>query len=276
MKALIGYFPVIHAGHLELCRRQKPDSLYILGRSFISEFPLLERDLRALSPEKILAEAQAINLAPEIKIIEKDNLSELDNFKEIILSEDEIGEQLKKKYFSGKKVSFDTAFIRWSGMKALSKNVPDSEQTISSEKLDQELIKRAHNGAKRSPDWWRQVGSLIVKDGKVILQSYNKHFPTDNTAYIDGDPRSNFDAGVRIDLSLALHGEASLIAEAAKNGTSLEGANLYVSTFPCPNCAMMIANAGIKKVYYTEGYSLLNAQQTLKNAGVRLIRVIES
>lgn len=223
-----------------------------------------------------MSEARAINLAPEINILEKDNLNTLDNFKEIILFEDEIGEQLRKKYFVGKKVSFDTSFIRWSGMKALSKDIPDSEQTISSEKLDQELIKRAHESGKRSPDWWRQIGSLIVKSGKVILQGYNEHYPSENAAYIDGDPRSNFNAGERIDLSLALHGEASLITQAAKKGISLDGSSIYITTFPCPNCAMMIANSGIKKVYYAEGYSLLNAQQTLKDAGVKVIRVIEN
>jgi dCMP deaminase len=213
-------------------------------------------------------------LAKDLRILEKENLSELDSYSEIIFSDDEVGKELAEKYFKNKKVIFDQTFLRWGSMKAVSKDVPDADQTISSYDLDKEFIQTAKDNSKKSPDWWRQVGALVVREGKIILSGYNKHLPSENSAYIDGDPRSNFNAGERIDLSLALHGEAGLIAEAARKGISLEGSSIYVTTFPCPNCAGMIVNAGIKKVYYSEGYSLLNAQENFKQAGVSLIKVI--
>ena len=47
----------------------------------------------------------------------------------------------------------------------------------------------------------------------------------------------------------------------------------FVSTFPCPVCAKSIAVAGIKKVYYCQGYSLLDAEDILRPYGVELIFV---
>jgi len=273
MKALLLYVPVIHKGHLDLVARQNPDVLYVLGSSFKAEFSLLERDLRALSPVEIAKQAQAINLASDIRILERDALSELEQYDEIVLTEDEVGEELRKRYFPNKSVTIDTAFIRWNAIRSISKDVPDADQTISESELDRELMKEARSAATTSPDWWRQVGSLIARDGRVLLKGCNKHYPSSHTSYIDGDPRSNFNAGERIDVSLALHGEAGLIAEAARRGLSLDGASIYVTTFPCPNCAMLIAKSGVKKVYYADGYSLLNAQETFKQSGIEIIKV---
>ncbi|HLN18769.1 MAG TPA: deaminase, partial [Patescibacteria group bacterium] len=61
--------------------------------------------------------------------------------------------------------------------------------------------------------------------------------------------------------------------KAAKDGISLNNTNLYVTTFPCPTCAKLIAEAGIKKVYYESGYSLSDAEDILKNAGIEIILV---
>jgi dCMP deaminase len=246
----------------------------VLGKTLIAEFANLERDIRALSPEEIKLEAKALNLAPDISILEKDDLDELGDFTEIIVPSDEVGRSLVEKYFSEKNIKWETTFLRWNKMNAVTQTPPDSDQTISTEDFDKKMIGLAALEAEKSSDWWRRVGAILVKDGKVIGTRYNKHAVTENSAYIDGEPRSNFDAGKAIaDLVIFEHGEASLIAEAARKGEATLGAEIYVTTFPCPSCAMAIANAGIKKVYYKEGYSLLDAQRVLKNAGIELILV---
>jgi dCMP deaminase len=89
-----------------------------------------------------------------------------------------------------------------------------------------------------------------------------------------GDPRSNFDAGEHFELSKAIHAEAALIAQAARRGAPLDGASVYVTTFPCPVCAKSIAAAGITKVYYTKGYSLFDAEDVLGAAHIEIIQVI--
>ena len=82
-----------------------------------------------------------------------------------------------------------------------------------------------------------------------------------------------FDAGEKHHLSNSIHAEASLVGKAAKDGIRLNNTNLYVTTFPCPTCAKLVAEAGIKKVYYQDGYSLSDAEDILKNSGVELILV---
>lgn len=53
-----------------------------------------------------------------------------------------------------------------------------------------------------------------------------------------------------------VHAEMNAIIELGRN-TSIDSyadLELFCSTCPCPNCAKMIAQAGIKKVYYSEAY----------------------
>ena len=96
----------------------------------------------------------------------------------------------------------------------------------------------------------------------------NEHHPHRLSAYVAGDPRSNFTKGVGYELSTATHAEARLIAEAAREGRATAGAEMYVTDFPCPPCAKLIANAGVAKLYFREGYAVLDGQDVLEAAGV--------
>ena len=51
-----------------------------------------------------------------------------------------------------------------------------------------------------------------------------------------------------------IHAEMNAIAQAAKNGVMIDGADIYVTARPCWNCFRVIANTGIKNVYYLEEY----------------------
>ena len=52
----------------------------------------------------------------------------------------------------------------------------------------------------------------------------------------------------------AVHAEMNAITDAARCGTSLRGATLYCTTFPCHNCAKHIVASGIKRVVYIQPY----------------------
>jgi dCMP deaminase len=45
-----------------------------------------------------------------------------------------------------------------------------------------------------------------------------------------------------------IHSEANSIVQAAKYGVKTDGCTMYVTLFPCANCAGLIVNAGIKKL----------------------------
>ena len=78
---------------------------------------------------------------------------------------------------------------------------------------------------------------------------------------------------MRSDLSTALHAEAAIIAAAARRGVSLAGADLYVTTFPCPACARLIAEAGLRRCFFAGPYSVLDGEGVLRAAGVEVIWV---
>jgi dCMP deaminase len=79
---------------------------------------------------------------------------------------------------------------------------------------------------------------------------------------------------VHLELSTATHAEARLIAQAAREGTSTKSAVMYVTDFPCPPCAKLIAAAGIAKLYFRTGYAVLDGEDVLAAAGVEVVQVV--
>lgn len=227
-----------------------------------------------MNPEEIVATARALQLAPRVEVLEEKDISGLSG--EIVFAEDEVTRELAAQYFKNKPVSFERIFLRWDRMGAVTSYPVSPDIVISKEELDKKFIGFARTEAEKSSDWWRQVGAVAVKDGKVILSNFNAHKPTENAPNIDGDPRSNLNAGEGPGIYTSLHAEAGIIAEAARKGISLEGASLYLTVFPCSNCATQIAETGVKEIYFTGGYSNLNGERNLKAAGIKIIRVAEN
>ena len=79
-----------------------------------------------------------------------------------------------------------------------------------------------------------------------------------------------FVAGERQDLASTVHAEQYIIAKAAREGISVNGLSMYVTTFPCPVCAKLIACSGIKNIYFGEGGSNFDAKKVLESAGVKI------
>jgi cytidine deaminase len=52
----------------------------------------------------------------------------------------------------------------------------------------------------------------------------------------------------------ALHAEMTALVGAARRGVPVQGATLYVTLFPCHNCAKHLIAAGVKRVVYIEPY----------------------
>jgi dCMP deaminase len=207
------------------------------------------------------------------KVLNKENIGEILKFGEIIMPDEDISRVFAEKYLTEKEVIFEKVFLRWDKLISLKEQEISPDRKISSEDFDKEFIGEAFKESEKSSDWWRQIGAVVVKEGKIIITGYNKHLPSNFSPYINGDPRNNFDAGIRIDLCTSIHAEAATIAAAAKNGINLNGCSIYVTTFPCPTCARLLAESGISKVFYSKGYSLLDAEDILKGYGAEIILV---
>ncbi len=271
-KILIAYIPVLHEGYRRFLESHKDVSLlYLWGENLFEEADYLSKEIRALDPNLMKKSLDALNFDFDIKILNKTNLEEITDFTgEIIMPSDDISHVFKEKFLTNKKVIFDNVFLRWEKRNSVRENKIANDQIVITDEFSKKMIAIAETEAEKSSDWWRQVGAVIIKNGKIILFGYNQHLPSEHTPYINGDPRNCFHKGEYLELSTAIHAEARLIAEAAKKGISLLDTEIYVTTFPCPPCAKMIAYSGIKKIYYKEGYGVLDGESVLKSKGVEI------
>ena len=273
---LVAYVPVIHEGYRRFFARfSEVKELWLIGRELAHELRPLQKDIRALDPKEAQKLLAAWDLFEQISILTPKNLPKLAAKKsELIFPNDAISRHLTRKYLADQRVIFETAFLMWDEKSSLKKNELQEYTTISNKKFDQKMIQLAVDETTQSDDWWRHVGGMIFKDGQVLLSTHNQHVPTEYEAYYEGDPRANFHQGEYLKVSTAIHVEAYLIAQAAQQGISLEGADLYATHFPCPVCAKQVAYSGIKRMFFREGYSILDGERILKANDVELIQVV--
>ncbi|MBA3550646.1 hypothetical protein H0W32_00355 [Patescibacteria group bacterium] len=273
MNTVIAYVPALHSGYIDFFKKY-PGTLYLLDLTLVREIPRLERDIRAMSAQEIKASLESLGIYKDIKILTKENINKLDGIEHITMPYEDVSEIFATTYLPQKKIEYVKTFLRWNNHNAQQKNAPDIiDRIVSQDEFDREIMGKAIIESEKSPDWWRQIGALAVRDKKILFTAHNRPLPSEQVHNIFGDPRSNFDYGVSFELSKFIHAEAQIIAEAAKRGISLDGASMYVTTYPCPVCAKSIAVAGIKKVYFQEGYALLDAEDILKSVGAEIIQV---
>lgn len=276
MKIVISYIPVLHQGYLDFIHKVKPDALYILGEEFYQDFRPIEKDIRKLKPQVICEQLKVSDIKTEkIEVLTNAELATIDSSSKahFILPSEDISRLFAEKYLANQDVEFIDFFLRWDTEASLKQKEIKEKYLADLESFESQMLGLAYAEAEKSSDLWRQVGAVIVKDKEIVLKTYNTHLPSLHTPYFNGDPRGNFKKGIHIELSTALHAEAALIAAAAKQGLSLQDTEIYVTTFPCPNCAKLIAHSGIKKLYFAEGYSMLDGEEILKAEGVEIVQV---
>lgn len=100
---------------------------------------------------------------------------------------------------------------------------------------------------ERSKDPVTKVGACIVKDNKVISTGYNG-FPVGISDYTYPWSK-NSDKPTENKYFYVVHAELNAILSAKQ---SLDGCTLYVTKFPCNECAKAIIQSGIKKIIYRE------------------------
>ncbi len=273
-KVLIVFAPVLHKGYLSLFKKY-PEDIRFLGKDFIKDHTSLSRDLRIIDPALLVNAVKSLKIAKKLAVLKKSDIKNLVSSEiEIIMPNEDVSFALAEKYFKNKKVKYENVFLRWDKIISTAEFVIPEKRKKTSDLAHKQMLAKAFEEAGKSSDWWRRIGAVVTNSrGEILIVSHNRHIPTDYHLYTFGDPRSNFNAGQSIDICTAIHGEADVIAKAAKQGVSLNNCSIYVTTFPCPNCARLIGEAGINKVYYSNGYSRLDAEEVLNNYGVEIYLV---
>jgi len=277
-KVVIAYVPGILQHYLNFFERHRDAaSLYILSEKLISEFTTLTKDIRALPPRLVKRLLQQLRLFQRVELATPEVLDALGIQRTwdplIIMPDEDVSRELAARHLLGRRVEFENVFLRWDKRRTLTEAEVQYDRRVPFANYVAELMGRALAESQTASDWWRQVGAVIVRESKVILAGANRHVPSPHIPYLEGSPRANFKQGEYIELTTDHHAEARLIAEAARKGISLEGTSIYVTTFPCPPCAKLIAYAGIRQCYYVSGYSLVDAERILRAQGVEIIQV---
>jgi dCMP deaminase len=276
-KILAGYIPVIHKGYVNFFKKFNDiDGIYVFDRELIQLEDYLRKDLRALNPSEAVLLIRQAGYHNNVQLLNVKLLKILDNSKNtFILPDDDVSHVIVNNYIRRAKINYYPVFLRWDRRSLDHLNRHSEKVLTAADNQVLSIMNQALDTAKLSSDIWRRVGAILTdRTGKVIDISENRSEPTQFTPWIDGDTRAPSNAGSNIELNIFMHAEARIIARAAKRGIKLDGLNIYVTTFPCPVCAMLISESGIKNLFYKDGYALLNGAEVLKQHGVNIRRVL--
>ena len=171
------------------------------------------------------------------------------------------------------------------------------DNTEMKDSMKQAYMQTAEIFAQQSHARRLKVGAIIVKHNKIISIGYNG-MPTgwdnncENEEILNDVPHmrkeyadrgyvmhSSADSVIWKKLTSkpeVLHAEANAIAKLAQSNESSKDAELFCTYLPCLECAKLIHQAGIKKVYYREDIdtSKGSGREFLENSKIQLECVI--
>lgn len=126
------------------------------------------------------------------------------------------------------------------------------------DKWDYAHMKTAENYAQLSHAKRAKVGAVIVKDNRIISIGYNgmpSGWENDCEDVISkGFLGHKSDTKELKTKSEVLHAEANAITKVAQSSESTLDSTIYCTMLPCMDCAKLIYQSGIKRVYYREDY----------------------
>lgn len=163
--------------------------------------------------------------------------------------------------------------------------------------VDKVYMQMAYQTAKLSYAERRRVGCIIVKDEQIVSFGYNgtphgfdnqceetlvetqNYENPDDALYLVEEHGYTCENGcctkeTQTTKREVLHAESNAITKLAKSTMTSNGADLYTTTAPCFDCAKLIIQAGIKRVYFAEDYRDMSGVALLKKAGIVVNEVI--
>jgi len=121
----------------------------------------------------------------------------------------------------------------------------------------------------------KQVGAVIVKDGRILSTGYNGT-PAgyqNCSDFWDGKYTKDHHDWSK---TYEIHAEMNAIIWAARKGISIEGATIYVTFEPCSECSKNLIASGIKRIVYEKAYEHTNSEiisKFLEDNGVKIEQI---
>ena len=138
---------------------------------------------------------------------------------------------------------------------------------------DEYFMGLAHLSALRSKDPNTQVGAAIIDENhRVVSVGYNG-FPKGCSD--DEFPWSRSGGVLNSKYAFVVHAELNAILNSPR---SVSGCTIYVSLFPCNECAKAIIQSGIKRIVYesdkyADSETTIASKKMLQAAGIELVQL---
>lgn len=165
------------------------------------------------------------------------------------------------------------------------------------EKLKRAYMKTAQTFAELSSARRLKVGAIIVKEDRIISIGYNgmpagwdnncedkeymsidaggwlnpneivQRWPFESTVEEDGTNIGRYRLKTKPEV---LHAETNAVAKLAKSTESGNGADIFITHAPCIECAKLIYQSGISRVFYEQEYRSTDGIKFLQKSGVTI------
>lgn len=117
-----------------------------------------------------------------------------------------------------------------------------------------------------------KVGAVIVKNDTIIGIGYNgtpSGWNNNCESHILNDA-GDYDLKTKPEV---IHAESNAISKVAKSTNSTEGSYMFVTHAPCLECAKLIHQSGITRVYYKNSYRNDDGVKFLEKCGVKIMNI---
>jgi dCMP deaminase len=111
-----------------------------------------------------------------------------------------------------------------------------------------------------------KVGSVVVRDHQIIGTGYNG-----TPAGWDNNCEDQLPDGTLVTKNITIHSESNSLMKVARSTESSVGATMFCTYSPCIDCAKLIHQAGITKLYYRNSYKSNDGLDFLEQCGVDVI-----
>lgn len=135
-------------------------------------------------------------------------------------------------------------------------------------------MKTAETFAELSHARRLHVGAIVVKDDRIVSIGYNGMPAGWDNDCEDVIQHSDDTTSLKTKPEV-LHAETNAISKLAKSTESGEGAAMFVTHSPCLDCAKLIYQSGITRVYYRNAYRSEDGIEFLKKSGVTVEKLDE-
>lgn len=115
-----------------------------------------------------------------------------------------------------------------------------------------------------------KCGAIVVKDNRVISLGYNGM-----PAGWDNNCEHEQADGSLVTRPEVLHAETNALAKIARSHDSAEGADMFITHSPCLQCAKLIYQSGIKRVFHEQYYRDHSGIQFLSASGIQVVETGE-